>query len=1386
MPGRIDIKLFSVTIVLCLALCCSLVNAQYRPYTFSRLDISKGLPNNDVNCFFRDGKGFLWVGTLSGLARFDGNNFKIFRHNMKDTSSISDDDIRKIVEGPEGKLWIETRAGTDIFDPATETFNHDLKSEYARYGISERSVTLLKRTPSGLFCFISSNSGLNTYNPLTGRSRHFVSRTKNEKSIWHSRVADVAEDKESNLWVIHFDGTLELLNYKSNLITRRLSLSEKFFNWESDTYRIFIDRQGLIWIYNMSIAAGVHCYDPLKQEWIKFSKTSGNARLNSDMISGIIQDDNDNIWIGTDHGGINLLDKHDNRITYLVNDKNDDKSLSQNSISSMYYDRLGVVWIGTFRKGINFYHPGIIKFGVLEPSAAEGLISNDVNRMSEDKLRNLWIGTNGRGLTYYNRSTKKFSHYQHDIKNPYSLSHDAVVSIYFDRSNKLWVGTYSGGIDYLEGDKFKHFVYDPKNPQSLSDNRVYEFLEDSKGRFWIGTGGGGVNLLNRATGAFKRYTTAKGLISSDYVYKILEDSRHRIWIGTSFGMNLFIEGTDRFVRFINDPNDENSLANDNVNSFIEDKRGYLWICTRDGLSIYNPQSKVFQNFTKLDGLPDNNLMDIQQDNQGNFWISSSNGLSRVSVTYGKRLNLNFENFDQNDGLQGREFNRNASVKLKTGELAFGGPDGINIFHPDSIVSTTTVPKLFITDFQLFGKSLSKFSEGEKNILQKSITDTKKITLEYDQNVFVIEFAALNFVGPDRVKYQYMLEGFDKVWIEADRSERKAAYTNLAPGKYKFKLRSMASGIDTDQEGIYLDIIILDPWYTSSAAYVIYGLLIICGLYYLRKRAINRLRVEFSEEQRKIESQLLLENERLEVIRNRNLDAMKIKFLTNVSHEFRTPLTLILAPIDKLLQGDYDIQLKEQVSLINKNARRLLNLVNQLLDFRKMEMKELKLQKKQGDIVAFLRDTTYSFKDVGEKRNIKLVFNSTYGILDVNFDHDKIERILFNLLSNSFKFTLEGGKISVSLDGVMVDQFMLEIKVRDTGIGIPKENQEKIFESFFQNDLDDSILNQSSGIGLAITKEFVTLHKGRITVESDEGSGSCFTIILPFEELTNQPLGSNISSNELITDQETSMRTHLTPKISLKKKTVLIVEDDTDLRFYLKDNLKDDFNVIEAQNGKEGWQKALFYQPNIIVSDISMPEMNGIDLCLKIKSDARTIQIPVILLTAIAGEKEELFGLETGANDYVTKPFSFEILRSKIRNNLDQQESSRRRYLKQVDVSPQNVELESPDEQFLQEVLRELEKNIDNSNLSVEVLSKLVLVSRGTLYTRIVSLTGKTPLEFIKSYRLKRAAQLLEQNKFTVSGVCYKTGFKTTKNFVKSFKEEFGMLPSQYAESKRTS
>jgi signal transduction histidine kinase/ligand-binding sensor domain-containing protein/AraC-like DNA-binding protein len=1369
--------------------------AQPANYHFSHLTVSDGLPHNQVNCIYKDKKGFVWFGTMAGLARFDGYSFKLYQHRSSDHTTIGDNDIRSIGEGPAGKLWVESRIGLQIYDPMADRFIPDLVDELKKINIPENSIRSVRNDRADEYWFISRKTGLYHYNPKT-RTTEYVRHISGDKAtISASPVIDLRFGPQNEAWIIHVDGLLEKIDRTTKRVTQRVQVLSKYIGIENDTYKIFIDNQGDLWVYDSMFSPGVFRIEPESGKVTNINKKSSPLRLSSNIVSGIIQDDKDRIWIATNHGGLTIIDKFKLQVNYVSSRGDSEQSIGQNNISSIYYDNIGTVWIGTYKRGVSYYHPGTIKFGVIRHSkSSESLIYNDVNGFVEDKVGNLWIATNGKGLSYYNRKLKTFTTYQNKSSDPGSLAHDAVVCTYLDQSGKLWIGTYSGGLDCYDGKTFVHFKHNPANPTSISDNRISAIFEDSSSRFWVSTMGGGINLFDKRTKQFKPFTLQGKHLNSNYVFCVLEDSKRNIWFGTGYGLNVLPYKSGKFLSIINAGENKNSLINNTINCLREDSKGNIWIGTREGLSIYNPGRKTFTGYTIADGLPDNNIQEMEIDKAGNIWLSTSNGLSKATVVYKPKLSLNFTNFDDADGLQGKEFNRNASLRLSTGELVFGGPNGFNIFDPSKIKTNRYKNSVYFTDLQLFNKSVKvgEVIDGDV-ILTQSILDTKEILLKSHQNVFTIAFAALNYIEPGKVKHQYMMEGFDRTWNTADNDVRKATYTNLDPGEYTFAVRASAPEGGWTEQPVELRVRILPPFYKSTWAYTLYLLAILGLLYLIRRRGIDKLKTQFAAEQEKLEvqrlieqekaeAQRIIEQERLETRRYRELDALKIKFLTNISHEFRTPLSLILAPVDKLLkQNSENPKALDQIGMVKRNARRLLHLVNQLLDFRKMQLKELKLQKRSGDLVKFVKEIAFSFRDIAEQKNIQLSFNSGYEELIISFDHDKVERILFNLLSNAFKFTLENGKVSVTVD--VTNDSQVELKVRDTGIGIEKDKQDKIFESFFQSEIPDSIINQGTGIGLSIAKEFACLHGGDILLDSEINSGSCLTVIFPIVRISKEEKAEELIEEIIVGEKQPvgAMKPADTDGSS-KKLTVLIVEDDADFRFYLKDNLKENYNVIEAGNGKDGWQKALFYHPSIVVTDITMPEMDGIALCKKIKSDARTFHIPIILLTAIAGEESQLQGLGSGANDYMRKPFSFEILQIKVRNILNQQQSFRKTYQKQVEVNPAEVDIESEDEKFLQEAIQIIEKNISNSNFSVDELSSLLCVSRVTLYTRILTFTGKTPLEFLKSYRLKRAIQLLERGDFTISQVGYKVGFKTARNFAKSFKAEFNVNPSKYLES----
>jgi signal transduction histidine kinase/DNA-binding response OmpR family regulator len=889
--------------------------------------------------------------------------------------------------------------------------------------------------------------------------------------------------------------------------------------------------------------------------------------------------------------------------------------------------------------------------------------------------------------------------------------------------------------------------------------------------------GGGLDRLDRKTNRFIHHQYAgkpNDQLPSNFISCILQNKKGNLWVGTSGGIAVFEKNKQAPV-FYSALNTKKSLSNNNVICILEDSKGRIWVGTREGLNLFNEQTKEFQTYTLSDGLPDNLILNIIEDNRQTLWISTPNGLCNVTPNSNwPRPLLSIIHYDESNNLQNREFNDNAALKTQSGELIFGGPSGFNIINPDKIVKPAHHTKIIFTGLQIFNNNIEP-GEWVNNrvILKQALSKLQSINLKYKENVFSIEFASLDLGNSAGEKYAYMMEGFSEDWLYADATQRRVTYTNLNPGHYTFKIKVLnRDGVWSEEK--QLQIHIEPPFWRTTFAYIIYAF-IIAGLLLLARRiTLDRIRMRYEVQYQRTEAETAHALERL-----------KTKFFTNVSHEFRTPLSLIIAPLDKIIKNATDEEQKMQLNLVQRNAKRLLSLVNQLLDFRKMEVQEIKLHPAIGDIVNFCRDISHSFTDLAEKKNIRFSFQSNIDNLEIFFDKDKIEKILFNLLSNAFKYTHDNGMVSINLvhtpPANQNDDGTLAIEVKDTGIGIPADKHEKIFERFFQTDVPESMVNQGTGLGLAITKEFVRLHNGIITVKSEPEQGTCFTVLLPAKKIM-VPAARTASLQ--VPEEETVQHLAEEHQKGGKRKLILLVEDNEDLRFYIKDNLKGQYKVEEALNGKEGWEKVKALNPDLVVSDIMMPLMDGIELAKKIKGETGTAHIPIILLTAMGSEEKQLEGLKAGVNDYITKPFTFEILASRIRNLMAQQKMLQKRFQKQIEVNPEEVTITPVDEKFLKQALDVVEKNMDNPDFSVEDFSREMFMNRVTLYRKILSITGKTPIEFIRSIRLKRAARLLEKSGMSIAEIAYEVGFNNPRNFTKAFKEEFLIPPSQYAANRK--
>ena len=1345
-------------------------------YQFAHLDITNGLSGNQINCFLKDDNGFLWIGTNSGLNRYDSYHFKIFKHNAKDSTSLGENHINRIIEGPGHKLWIFTPSGISIYDAGSERFSGNVRAELKKYGIGNAEVTGLVKDESGNFWFNTKN-GLYLYNVSAKKTTLYNHQAASAIQLSSNHITSVANAGKHALWLIAEAGVLEKIDVQHNKLLERYDDIAKINNNKLIDYQIISDKNSNLWVFADGAPIGVYCYNPIKKTLTHYRQGAGTTELNANLINNIVQADDGKIWVGTDHGGINIIDPLTQKIKYLVSKADDPNSLSGNSII-LYKDNAGIIWAGTYKQGVNYYHSGIKQFPLIRHFLTDknSMPDEDVDCFAEEENGNIWIGTNGGGLIYFDRTANKYSVYKHNpaIKN--SLSNDIILRLLIDHENKLWIGTYFGGLDRFDGKTFTHFRHQDMVPASISDDRVYSIMEDAAQNLWVGTFAGGLNIFNRETQSF---THPDYQFSSQYTSTMIQDNAGNIWIGRDKGIDVINRQTNKIKHYTFNPNNPNSLINNDVNILLQDKRGLMWIGTKDGLSILDPKNDRFLNTDNRANLPANEISNIVEDNTGAIWASTNDGLLKINLQKsGGSYNYQVSRFNELDGLQGRGFNLNASVKLHTGELIFGGAHGFNIFYPQNIRTINHGQNLLFTDFQLFNKSIKPGDTVKGNvILQQSISQTKSITLQHNEDVFSIEFAYFDYFTPDKIKYQYMLEGFDKGWITSPNSDRKATYTNLDGGSYIFKVRAQDVNNAQSAKAITLKIRVLPPFWQTPVAYCLYVLLALGFVLYLRHRGIIKLKKEFDLVQQKLEQERKLTSEREEAKRLHQLDLMKIKFFTNVSHEFRTPLSLILSPIDDLIKKTEKSD-QQHLLMIKRNGRRLLNLVNQLMDFRKMEYNELQMDLQSGDIVRFIREITASFTDIAYQKQITYGFESDLQAYSISFDHDKIERIFFNLLSNAFKFTPSGGSISVKLsiaETEITGAKNLQISVSDTGIGIPKESHDKIFERFYQHKMPESLLNQGSGIGLSIVKEFVKMHGGSIHIDSEPDHGTCFTVLIP-AGISQEILPAGVFGLQA---ELPALLPKSAEKGELKKPLILLVEDNHDLRFYLKDNLKQSFRVIEANNGRDGWQKALALHPKLVISDINMPEMNGLELCKKMKDDNRTAQIPVILLTALTRDQEQLAGLEAGANDYIVKPFNFEILLSKVQNLLQMQQTLKKTYQKQLEIRASDVVVISEDEKFIKNTLDCIENNITNPNFSVEELAKNLNLSRVSLYKKLLALTGKTPVDCIRTVRLKRAAQLLEKSKLSIANIGYEAGFNNAAYFAKVFREEFGMLPSEY-------
>jgi signal transduction histidine kinase/ligand-binding sensor domain-containing protein/DNA-binding response OmpR family regulator len=1347
------------------------VYSQFNPPVFEEITVENGLPENSVHSILQDYLGYLWLGTQNGLVQYDCYSMKVFQPEKDKSESISDADIITIYEDKNKTLWIGTwTGGLNKFNRTDESFRSYRYDPDDTTSINSDQIHCIYEDKSGRF-WVGTDEGLNFFDRKNEIFTRFYFRDGNsqppgisESDYYKSNIINaIIEDPVSGDLLIGSDiDGLWKFSIKEKTFSKYKFNNESVSDKKTGMIQSFCKaRDGKIWmISDYSLSS----LDPQKRTFKSYIDPPIIVNANSEIFGSVIEDKDGLIWCGLLGGGTGLFcfNPATKNLEHYDLFREKPKQANYNNIISLYEDHSGIIWIGTWATGVKKLDKRKNQFQVLrsDPNLLLNSLSHSiVYSVIYDPKGFLWFCTK-KGLDKFDIKTRTYKHYLTDeecITESFSFGMQ-------DKSGYLLLGTANCGLLRFDprDASYRFYCNDPKESINLVGKQPGgSIIQDHLGILWIGTMGFGLykyDIENNKVTHFKNDPNDPSSLSNDQINVIIEDSFGTIWVGTNLGgLNKFDRETEKFIN-----------CGFTSNEFIyEDKLKNFWVTDYfSGLNLFDREKGiVLSNYSKKDGLAANAIQGILEDDNDNLWICTENGLSK----FNKRTKT-FRNYYKEDGLPDNWFSwEQSGGKDQDGRMYFNNSGGEIVFHPDSIKDDPTPPQVVLRRISLFNRP------GEKLNYEGFISELKEITLPYDQNDLQFDFVGLHFSAPARNKYKYILENFDNDWVDAG-NQRYATYTNLDPGEYVF--RATASNKDGvwNETGISISIIITPPWWQTTWAYIIYILLFTGIIYFTWKLQVKRIKVKHEFEMSRFEAQKLHE-----------VDELKSRFFTNISHEFRTPLTLILGPAKQIIERIKDEKTKDDLNIIHKNAKKLLRLVNELLDISKLESGNMKLQTVPQNFIPLLKALVLSFTSYAERKRITLKFNSTEDEIIVYMDKDKVEKIITNVLSNAFKFTPEGGQIEVNVNR---ENKYVNVIVSDTGIGIPKEKMSKIFDRFYQVNGSHTREQEGTGIGLSLTKELVELHRGKIEVESAEGKGTTVTISLPLgkdhlnpeeicESENDEEKVSFIPKESILFDETSTEKLDFDLIRETEKSLLLIVEDNSDVRKYIRDNLIKDYRILEAIDGEDGWNKSVEQIPDLIVSDVMMPKMDGFQLCEKLKTDERTSHIPIILLTAKAAKQDKIEGYETGADDYIMKPFEPDELRARIKNLIEQRKRIHEHIRKLGIIEIERSNITSIDKKFLQKAFDIINQNISDTTFGLESFAELLSISRSVLHRKITSLTGESPGELIRRIRLKRASQLIEQNFGNMSEISLEVGFNNPSQFARSFHKQFGVSPSVY-------
>ncbi len=1346
---------------------CSLtsayLSAQQEDFISRTYSMKDGLSHNYATCLWQDRHGFLWVGTESGLNKFDGYQFTTFREDPLDTNSLSNNNITCLWEDPQQRLWVGSTTGLELFDLKTERFQS--VGHYALDPVQGLNLNVHKMrerkdgklwicTTQGIY--LADPQNLTVTKPIDFPQE--VNRTSTRRdNLNGNNFWDIAETSDEALWAASEDGLVHI-DTRTGQVTRYRYDPEDLGSLADDwTRTVHVDRHKRIWV---GTAHGLDLFNPESRSFTHFIPETlrDEPLLSHRLYVNVLSEQPDGrFWVGFSDG-LYVFDPETGKFDQLLNQYT----------WSLYQDRQGTLWLGAIDRlfQIKPQHKKFTtyrNFGQARMSGIAGL--------AEDTEGKTWISGYDmvRGdfnLFRFDPSSGLFYKYPH---GPVNALPSNIQCIAAGREGLLWMSS-PGKVQKFNPrtQAFTSMVL-PVDPTAM--------LEDTQGKLWVGEWSG-LGFYNLQTNSYERLADFPPV----RVYSFLEDRAENLWIGSEAGLFRYSLKTGQLSAFKHDPANPQSLSNNKVYHLMMDKDKTIWVGTGGGLHRMVPgteknEPKFIHWRSTRSGLPSDDVYYIMDGGDETLWIGCGNGITHFSPRQGI-----FRNYNHHDGLPSQRFFR--GMRSRTGEIYFGS-EGLVVFHPDSLQDNPYRPPVTITRFSIHHQAVPvKAGYGDtlawETPLAHTISYTSEVRLSHRQNNISLEFAALNFVNPENNRYKYRLEPFETGWIETFDGHRVAHYTNLSPGRYTFQVKGANNDGVWNEEGRHLHIIIQPPWWQTGWAYGLYVLLGICVLYGLRQHTVKRERLKSNLKIKQIETEKLQE-----------LDQMRARFFSNVSHEFRTPLALIQGTVEKF--SGQDRPLSERLpgyNLIHRSADRLLQLVNQLLDLSRLEAGKLTLRRERGEVVGFLTVLASSFSSLFENKGICYRYFLPSEPLWVLFEADKLEKILSNLLSNACKFTPSGGKVilEVKSERHTPAEEMLHIFVRDTGVGIPEELLTRVFERFFQADISPTRAYEGVGIGLALTKELVELHGGIISVDSKLDEGTTFQITLKLQTIekpeVNLPEEFLLNRKEspeqpAIFSSESAYGNCPEKKPNRDQTVVLVVEDNADLRHFIKDNLPVEYAVFEADDGIRGWKRALELVPDLIISDVMMPGLDGVSLCHRLKTDERTSHIAVMLLTAKADSESKLAGLETGADDYLTKPFRLEELQLRVHNQVGYRQRLRERFSRSLTLNPQEVAVNSVDERFLKKVMEVLEKHLANPSFDIEMFSRETGLSRVHLHRKLKSITGQSPGDLIRTHRLKRAASLLEQQAGNISEVAYAVGFNSLTYFAKCFRNYYGQTPSEF-------